>query len=394
MERDLFLDDAFAPLDTARRIDDLPETGPNNDWVDPGFEAARQVNTRNFMQDLGAIAEETPEIREVLDREIAAAAPAVPVPPKPPAPVAPVVQPVVEQPEVIDYEDGSSVVIEKTPRGWVATLDSNTGAGREVFKGQTKDELLRNVLAGKLNASKKINKLNRQLKLGELDTPAEPVKPAVRTSELTADEVFEIKTQLTQNPDLALATWFQKKTGMSVEKLMNLAKQGEEANEKLRVEAEARQFRSEYPEYYPTDENLETLCKYLEKEKLDWNSKNLGIAFEELTEDGLLEVAPKPVSRRVVQPPVAQPTPTEATPSVETAPTPVAATPAPPANDPRIVGTRRQLRGSGIRQSDVTSSQPVPDTPPTDEELDNLSNEEINQLFAGVRRLRAQSARR
>src|SRR5271163_1369830 len=64
------------------------------------------------------------------------------------------------EPLVFDYEDGSSITLEQpelTGRGWRATADSGTGKPPEVFYGKTKDELLQNVLVGKMNATRKIN---------------------------------------------------------------------------------------------------------------------------------------------------------------------------------------------------------------------------------------------
>src|ERR1700733_4689938 len=70
------------------------------------------------------------------------------------------------QPQVFSYPDGSSVTIEApalTGKGWRATADSGvTGKKPEVFYGGTKDELLQNVLVGKMNATRKINELKRQ----------------------------------------------------------------------------------------------------------------------------------------------------------------------------------------------------------------------------------------
>jgi hypothetical protein len=383
-----FEDPRFAGVDTAVRREDLP-VADDDGWEDPGFQATQRVPASNqFFKDLSDIADETPEVQEVLDAEVLAATP------PPPAPaVATVVVP--DQPEVIEYDDGSSVTIEKTAKGWSATLDSNTSSGVEIFRGKTKDEMWRNLAAGKINATRKINSLNRQIKLGQPEvSQTQPAAPKVR--ELTADEVFELKTQLQNNPDLAFQSWFQKKTGKTVEQLTTLAEKGEEANENLRQEYEAKSFRAEYPEYFNTDENYQSLLAWLRKHKnldkdiLQFNAKNLGEAFEDLSSDGLLDEAPKVAPVRRASAP--QPTPVAATPVPDVVPAPAPA----PAPDPRIVGTtKRRVRGNfGIPQSAITNAQPVAETAPTDEELDNLSNDEINQLFSGVRRLRAQSARR
>jgi hypothetical protein len=392
-----FEDPRFAGVDNAHHKDDLPEL-PDDGWADPGFEAIRNATSRKFVEDLGAIADTDPDSQAILDAEAAEAIAAAVPPVVAPVVTAPVVvpAPVPEEPEVIEFENGGSATIEKTAKGWSVSIDSNTGGGVEVFHGKTKDEMYRQVLSSKVHLNRKLRDVNRQLKLGRPET-VQPATPAPKTHELTADETFELKTQLQNNPDLALQTWFQKKTGKTVEQLLALAQKGEAADEKLRIEQEARTFRSEYLEYYPTDENLHALDDYLAKNNLEWNAKNLGTAFEELSEAGLLDIAPKTVAPKPAPAPapVVQATPVAATPAPAPAPPAAPAPAAPPPTDPRIAGVRRRSRaGLGIRENETTSTPIVDDKPPSDEELDNLSNDEINQLFAGVRRLRAQSARR
>ena len=129
------------------------------------------------------------------------------------------------EPLVFEYEDGSSVTIEQpelTGRGWRATADSGTGKPAEVFYGKTKDELLKNVLVGKMNATRKINELKRRALLDAPVNDPQPVQdptPA-QPNRLSANDVFDIKAKLEENPDLAMEAWFQKRTGKSLEELM------------------------------------------------------------------------------------------------------------------------------------------------------------------------------
>lgn len=328
-------------------------------------------------------------------------------PPQPP--------PAKPEPVVIENQDGSTVTIEKTSKGWKATLDS--GAGKpEVFFGATKDEMWQNVAVGKMNATRKIRELNRKVKLGSGNTtpaPAAPAEtPAAKPRELSADEVFEIKTQLESNPDLAMATWFQKKTGLSVNQLVQLAQnandkaaKGEDAKLELECEAVAKDFMGTHSDYYPTDENFASVVLWLAKYKLRrpvtpetlqsqegankvmndlmrggyWTVDNLTEAFEDLTEDGLLESAPAP--EEVVE--------------EETTP-PAPAKPATPRGDGRIIRTiTRPRAGAGIRATETTRvNPPAAEAPPSAEELENLSDDEIANLMRGVRQTKLRTAPR
>ena len=327
---------------------------------------------------------------------------------QPPAPSEEVEEPVVvppaepdpEVPEILQLEDGAFVSLEKEKGQWKATLDPGTGHS-EVFWGKTKNELLTNVLVGKLNATKKIRELNKKVKL-TASTPQYPrqTEPAPSVRPLTADETFEIKAQLESDPALALDTLFQKRTGLTVQQLVDLAQKGAQANMNLETEAISREFLARNPEYYPDSENrnFQSLIKWLAKFKLgktatdanagdiftelwqtgNYTADNLEEAFQDLTDDGMLV---KPRLPRTSSP-------------VEVNQQPVPQ-PAPAAPTPRIVKTETRPRAAlGIRPSDV-SAIPPPATPsaPTDEDLDNLSDAEIKALLGSVRRQRVAARR-
>ena len=323
-------------------------------------------------------------------------------------PVAPA--PVVSaEPQVWQYDDGSSVTIEKGPRGWKATLDSNTGAPPEVFYGSTKDELLVNLSAGKLNATQKIREMNKRIKLstGSGSEPVvEPAAPAARQPEdrvLTADDMQAIKFKLQEDPSAAFDLWFQKRTGMTASDLVKLAKTGQQANDELVSEAVAKEFIGRHPEYIPYEKNFEALIAWLCKYKLGqplndrdpnsmidvlyksgkWTAANLDEAYEDLGNDGLLDLqAEEATPAEEVEPAVE--------PVVEVKPVAPAV---PTTTNERIVReTRRPRVGSGnlgIRSRDTIGAV-IDDSgkPPSAEELDNLKDEEISALLAGVRKLR------
>lgn len=334
-----------------------------------------------------------------------------------PEPVVPVVvTPVVtrEEPESFTYPDGSTVVVDKTHRGWCATLDSG-GKAPEKFYGRTKDELLTNVLAAKLHATQHIRDLNKKLKLTARPVPAASVAVQPKSRQLTPEEVTQIKDELNNNPDLAMDIWFQKKTGLTLDQLMGLVDKGQHAQEELDSEAVAKSFMAAHPEYYrdPEYKNYLTIVAFLSKEKLNatmestregvsdamrglirgghWTVENLEDAFEELTQDGLLELAPDEseeeelAPRAIASPPVIAAVTPAVVPLVIPTPTP----------DPRIASRRvGQRAGLGIRASEVSQPTQLDTTrPPSADVLDNLTDQELSDLFSGVRRAAAQKRR-
>lgn len=314
-----------------------------------------------------------------LDPEVVIAEGGVVRPPADPAPIVPLeAEP--EGPEVFQVEDGT-VTLEKEKGQWKATLESGSGGQPQVYWGKNKNELLINAMKAQLNATKKIRDLNGKLKLGGTPTlkPAPIVAPVSR--ELTADEVFDISTELASNPDKALEKWFQKKTGRSVEQLVALAQKGANADASLETEAVGKDFMGRNPGYFAAPQNLKRLIQWLGKFKLGnpsadmndlyvggtWTVENLEEAFEDLSTDGLLALAPKPVAPE----PVPQPRPEE-----------------------RIVRQETRPRAAlGLRPTDVAPT-PVVEAPkaPSVEDLDNLDDKAIAALMAGARRF--QSLRR
>lgn len=318
---------------------------------------------------------------------------------EPPAPPAPPVH----TPEVTEMEDGSILTVEKTNKGWRAILDSGIG-NAEVFYGKTKDEMWMNVAAAKVHATRHIRELNKKIKLtARPEATVTQQVPITQSRQLTADEIFEIKNQVQTDPTLAFDSYFQKRTGLTLDQLVDLANEGRQARVELEMEATAREFKSNHPEYLQIDRNYLAMVGWLAKYKLNrtltpqnqneimgllyhngaWTAENLEEAFQDLAQDELLELsvedeaAPETEEEQAV--PLARPT----------------QAPAPPAPNPRIARVRVGPRaGLGIRTRETTSVPTDSSRPPSAEELDNLSDAEISKLFSGVRRAASQSARR
>ncbi len=272
-----------------------------------------------------------------------------------------------EEPEVIEYDDGTKVIIEKDGGKFKATLDSGTGGGKEVFYGNSERELMTSVLAAKVHATKQIRNLHKQIKI---ETPAKKKAAAVpRTSQpeatsasghqLSADEIFGLKTKFEVNPDAALREWFQKASGKSVEDVAAGAAAGMTASELVQWDIDSKRFVAAHPEYYPTQSNMADMLAYLDNHGLDYNFASLEEAFTALA-DGL-EARPEP-------PPAVNhaPAPTEPTPVAE-----------------RIAVQRRPRASFGLSRGDSTA---VPTTPKpkelSDDALKELSPEQVAELVA------------
>ena len=322
-------------------------------------------------------------------------------------------EPEPDTPEVLDLEDGTRLTLEKEKGQWKGTIAG--GAGRpQVFWGKTKNELILNTLKAQANATKKIREQNTKLKL-EGSVPAQqPVAPPPNPEnrELTADEIFEIKTQLDSNPALALDNLFQKQTGLTVRELVSLVKntkqdalEGKQANIELRADSVNRAFRAANPDFYPDAgfKNFELMLKWMAKFKLNkivkdnnvdpvfielvatgnYTVENLEEAFTDLSDDGLLIQAPQQnlPSTAVTPPPVV----VQQQEPVQPAPRP----------DSRIVRQETRPRAAmGLRTSDVTPvATPVEPKAPSADDLDNMSDDEHTRLWNAIRRARALSRR-
>lgn len=304
-----------------------------------------------------------------------------------------------EGPEVFDMGEGATVTRTKEKGQWKAVLDPGTGANPEVFWGKNKDELLVNVLAGKLKATQKIRELNKKAKLTAPSAPRQiPQVPTPSVRQLTADEIFEIKSLWESDPAAALDLLVKKRTNMTLDQVVELASQGAQANTNLETGEIAREFVQRNPDYYSDSENhnFNELIKWLAKYKLNkianesnsqelfqelWSTgnftvQNLEEAFEDLTEDSKL------VKPRLPKPP----------PPVEVLPEPV---PAPATSNPRILSTETRPRAAtGIRTTDVTPvAPPAQPAAPTDEDLNNLSDDAVKSLLGQIRKSRIQARR-
>lgn len=290
------------------------------------------------------------------------------------------------EPIVFEYEDGSSITIEQpeiTGRGWRATADSGTGKPPEVFYGKTKDELLQNVLVGKMNATRKINELKRKALLdAPVNEPAPQEPVPAQPNRLSANDVFDIKAKLEENPDLAMESWFQKRTGKSLEELMAILESSQAKADNAQAASEDTAIAQilidwrDTSDYVNDDRNRDAIIAWLLKFKArvsparfsiesglsylyqggHLTNENLDAAWEDLKEEGQAFLnTPAPVPAAVAS------------------------------------GNRRPRNaGFNIRSNGGTVQTRTPQVPEkiSQADLDKMSDDEIKALYHGILEMR------
>lgn len=351
-------------------------------WLDSEFS---QLDTRtgpeHFAEKLAAIANDPNEqipnlpLAPVVDPALA---------PVPPAPVN-----TYAQPETVQLENGATITYSEDERGWHAELNPGKNRPIEVFHARSPLELAKQLAVGKVNASIKINQQEAKLKVQKTDNPPAPAR-AVQTGPkvLTADQIFEIKTLNQSDPVAAFNKMCELTTGVDWSTFVEWAKAGKEVKEQAQQQLTLKQigdkFRKLVPAYFNSADNNTRMTDKLTEKGLDFNVENLIEVYQELSESGLLDEAPK---APVVNPAVAAIT----APAAPVIPTPD------PARIERPVGRPLATPASFGLPANSPVRPPAPPDPsrvPTVEEIDNLPDADINQLFTDIRRFKAQSARR
>jgi hypothetical protein len=347
-------DDKFSPLDT--------RTGPEH-----------------FAAELAAIANEDPENFP----------PPEDTPPTVIAPSAEPTAPTFAPPDVVEMEDGSSVKTYEDAEGWHAEVNPGNGRTLQVFHARSDRDLLKQLAVAQANATKKINQQEKQIKLSR---KAEPEPKVENSGQLTADQLFEIKTIAQSDFVGAFNKMLEYAGGPGVTfaqfvKWMRVGQENETKAENAKI---AARFFKARPGYVVSKANEEKMLEHIAQHyNKEFTVENLIDAFDELTEAGLLPDVAKP---RPVAPVIQQPEPVAAV--IPAAPV-LAAPPAQPANARIERPAGRANATLGLRVSETTTVRP-PTTRevPSAEEMENMTDAEIEQLFASVVRTKAQSARR
>lgn len=163
------------------------------------------------------------------------------------------------------YRDGNE---------WVAELIYKNGAGNERFTAPNLKQLTKKMLEGKGHATMKVRAEVRRRKLGtQLDTFENTLIPAIQQLHNLTPEQFYALPQSVQTSIVA----------------------------SIQV-PEVNAFMQEYPEFYNVQSNWDEINRWLLKENAPATRRNVGMAFTDLAEDGIL--AMKPSVQPVPQPPI------------------------------------------------------------------------------------------
>lgn len=241
-------------------------------------------------------------------------------------------------------ENDRFIVDIKQDRGeWAAVITFKNGAGTEKFTARTKNELMMKLAEGKGNATLRVRAAVRREKLGTAQY----------------DSTYSL-------PD-----------GVTLDEFNALSEGAKRAFIQNLEVAAGNLFLHRNPDYLPTEKNADTLWSFLTSRNLPITYRNMCLAYEDLSEDGLLETKPQPQAAQTpISVPVA-PVPAPAPKAEDSAPvavpmpaTPVVVpTPAPAAVVVRTRGT------SGLQpgQSSVTNAEleerPAAPTEPSAAEL-------------------------
>lgn len=239
-------------------------------------------------------------------------------------------------------ENDRFVVDIRQERGeWAAVITFKNGAGTEKFTARTKNELLMKLAEGKGNATLRVRAAVRREKLGTAQYDQNYTLP-----DSVTEEDFKAMSAGAQNAFI----------------------------ESLQVAA-ATIFVKQHPEYYITEKNADLIWEFLTARNLPVTLRNMDLAYEDLSDDGLLETRPqeaKPeqVSVQVAPAPAPAPKVEDSTPAAVPAPAAPAAAPAPA---PAVVVRTRGSSGLQPAQSSVSNTgleeQPAAPKEPSAAEL-------------------------
>lgn len=220
--------------------------------------------------------------------------------------------------------DRYAIEIRQENGEWAAELMYKNGAGSEKFTARTKSELMLKLAEGKANATLRIRAAVRREKFG--------------TSQF--DQSYILPDDVTVEDFNAMSEGAQKAFIRNMEAAAGVL------------------FVNSHPEFHRSNKNTEALLSFLQTRDLPITSRNLELAFEDLAEDGLLDVKPQVV-------PISVPSVTVPAPKVEdstsVAPQPV---PAPAAPAPVVApagGVVRKRGTTGLQPGDSSTSAELPE---------------------------------
>lgn len=283
-----------------------------------------------------------------------------------------IIDPPPAPPVVPDEEPSGDPNLVRVGRGWEYRIDLGDGAGVQVFKGRTKDEVIAKLGIAQVNATKEIRRRNAENRVAKDFNPdelgLERNEASADVKPLTADEIYKLTGEL-QDPATARRA-FQRL--LEAEANDPTSTVGKRLNKADRLEAfesargVSNQWVREHPDFYNVPENIETIQRYFIKHNLKVTAKNLDTVFNVLrSKSALLEA---PAEEPEPQLPVSRADAQNEPPAVAVAPVPAAPAPpapaksTPPAATPRVrpgsASTGMSPRQASVRPG-VTPNAPV-----------------------------------
>jgi hypothetical protein len=256
-------------------------------------------------------------------------------------------------------------------------IDLGDGSGKQVFEGDTAEELVDKLAEAQTNASKKIQAQDtelKQLRRRELNEPeggeADPLgpMPTFRGRELTGDEAFSIGQRLV-NPATAAAALreaIEANLGATIDEVRKTLRLAQETPRELRGKGAAEQFLLNHPEFIPNKANQTILFEYMEHpdRRMALTAHNFEKAFRACSAAGLLQLrAVAPSSTNGHEPPPEERAADSASPNGD-------------GERPRFASTTIVDRGSGAPRTPARSKMP------TAEEIERMPAAEHRKWMA------------
>jgi hypothetical protein len=182
-----------------------------------------------------------------------------------------------------------------TAKAFRRVIDLKDGSGVQVFEADTAEELLDLLAEAQVNATKKIAEQDTELKAtrrAAVTPDPEEVVTGLKPRELTADQKFEIGQRLA-NPATAVEATrelIEAELGAPLPEVRKRLDETGAGTREQRTQREAYLFANSTPDWYPTEENKKKLIAHMVEKKMAMTQKNFGIAFEDLSAAGLLQM--------------------------------------------------------------------------------------------------------
>jgi hypothetical protein len=169
-------------------------------------------------------------------------------------------------------------------------IDLGDGSPPQVFRAATKDELIEKIALAQANATRRIKELKGQLKTRVEPDKATPTK-TFEPRTLTADEELELGQEIQTNPSDAIRKALKAVIGAEPEEIREAVAASRHLKQVEEIRRVGQEFIAAHPEYPITTANEAAMGRYIQQNGLAWTVKNLEIAFQELSEAGLVKPA-------------------------------------------------------------------------------------------------------